>query len=188
VVDEVGGFDPGFPLYLEDADWCRRVRRAGHRLAYVPAAEIVHRFDQSAQQLRGQAEAWRASSLRHYLRKYYGRAAPPLVAGVERALAGGPTAPRLSVTDLGACDAPPIITLPTETGVLQVAYDWRFYDAALGRVASPRWQLPAVVWSRLRPCRYFVRALHRATWRPIALWTWEKTGLGADPLEGSLSG
>src|SRR5262249_11731937 len=50
VVDEVGGFDPGFPLYLEDADWCRRVRRAGHRLAYVPAAEVVHRFDQSAQQ------------------------------------------------------------------------------------------------------------------------------------------
>jgi GT2 family glycosyltransferase len=47
----LGGFDASFPLAAaEDRDFCDRLARAGHRLTYVPAAEVVHRHDLS---LRG---------------------------------------------------------------------------------------------------------------------------------------
>jgi GT2 family glycosyltransferase len=38
----IGGFDPGFFLYYEDADLCRRARDAGHRTVFEPALCAVH--------------------------------------------------------------------------------------------------------------------------------------------------
>lgn len=35
-------FDEGFPSFGEDRDWCARLREAGHRLAWVPGAVVVH--------------------------------------------------------------------------------------------------------------------------------------------------
>lgn len=40
--DVVGGMDEGFFLYWEDADFCRRIARAGWRTAYCPGAGAVH--------------------------------------------------------------------------------------------------------------------------------------------------
>ena len=39
---EGGGLDEGFFFYAEETDLCRRLRTLGWRVAYVPAAEIVH--------------------------------------------------------------------------------------------------------------------------------------------------
>jgi GT2 family glycosyltransferase len=39
---EVGLFDESFFMYSEELDWCRRFRAAGWRVAYVPAAEVMH--------------------------------------------------------------------------------------------------------------------------------------------------
>jgi GT2 family glycosyltransferase len=47
VLDEVGGFDEAFFLYEEDADLCRRVRRAGHKVVYEPRAEVLHHLGRS---------------------------------------------------------------------------------------------------------------------------------------------
>lgn len=42
-LDAVGGLDEGFGLaYYEDVDLCFRARRAGFRVVYCPAAELVH--------------------------------------------------------------------------------------------------------------------------------------------------
>lgn len=40
--DEVGGFDPGYFLYVEDVDLAFRLRDAGWRIRYAPTAEVVH--------------------------------------------------------------------------------------------------------------------------------------------------
>ncbi len=39
---ELGGFDPQFFMYAEEADLCLRARKLGARPAITPAAEIVH--------------------------------------------------------------------------------------------------------------------------------------------------
>ncbi|MBV8462881.1 MAG: glycosyltransferase family 2 protein, partial [Acidimicrobiales bacterium] len=40
--EEVGGFDEAYFMYAEDVDLCWRLRRRGWRVAYAPAAEVVH--------------------------------------------------------------------------------------------------------------------------------------------------
>lgn len=40
--DEVGGFDPGYFMYFEDLDLCRRLAAAGWQSVYVPSAVVEH--------------------------------------------------------------------------------------------------------------------------------------------------
>jgi GT2 family glycosyltransferase len=40
--DAIGGFDEGFFLYWEDADFCRRLWAAGWQTVYLPSAAITH--------------------------------------------------------------------------------------------------------------------------------------------------
>ena len=42
MLDELGGFDPGFRLYGEDIDLCYRAQKAGWECWYVPAAIVTH--------------------------------------------------------------------------------------------------------------------------------------------------
>ena len=65
VIDEVGGFDERFHMYGEDNEWCLRIRRAGWRLLFEPAAVVMHhgaassvkRWD-SLEKLRVQSEGY----------------------------------------------------------------------------------------------------------------------------------
>jgi GT2 family glycosyltransferase len=45
MLDELGGFDPGFRLYGEDIDLCYRAARAGWERWYVPQAVVRHEHD-----------------------------------------------------------------------------------------------------------------------------------------------
>jgi N-acetylglucosaminyl-diphospho-decaprenol L-rhamnosyltransferase len=47
---QVGGFDEGFFMYLEDVDLCWRLWRAGWRVRYEPAARVVHAIGRSTDQ------------------------------------------------------------------------------------------------------------------------------------------
>jgi hypothetical protein len=71
-LEAVGGLDEGFFLYEEDVDLCLRLRRAGWRIAFTPAAEVVHHLGRSmaADPWRGRFEYHR-SHLRFY-RKHNG--------------------------------------------------------------------------------------------------------------------
>jgi GT2 family glycosyltransferase len=52
VVGQTGGFDLSYRMYVEEIDWCMRVKRAGWDIYCVPAAELVHYEGQSTQQVR----------------------------------------------------------------------------------------------------------------------------------------
>jgi GT2 family glycosyltransferase len=67
VFDSVGGFDEAFFLYWEDADYCRRVARAGFRSVYVPTAPVRHVVGASADHNHANAiRAFHASAFRLY--------------------------------------------------------------------------------------------------------------------------
>jgi N-acetylglucosaminyl-diphospho-decaprenol L-rhamnosyltransferase len=40
--EALGGFDESYFMYVEDLDLCWRARRAGYKVAYEPAAQVVH--------------------------------------------------------------------------------------------------------------------------------------------------
>ncbi len=66
-LDSVGGFDEAYFLYEEDADLCRRLRSAGWRILYTPAAEVVHRLGRSAARSGDRARReYDRSHLRYY--------------------------------------------------------------------------------------------------------------------------
>lgn len=62
--DELGGFDPVFVMYGEEADLCLRAQKLGHRPAITPDATIIHyggasekvRSDKMVRVLRAKAE------------------------------------------------------------------------------------------------------------------------------------
>jgi N-acetylglucosaminyl-diphospho-decaprenol L-rhamnosyltransferase len=50
VLQQIGGLDEGFFMYSEELDWCRRIKAAGWRVVYHPAAQIIHHEGKSSEQ------------------------------------------------------------------------------------------------------------------------------------------
>src|SRR5690606_23708835 len=75
--------------YLDDIDFCRRIRRAGWEIHFVADASITHLWRQSTGQLRREGDfyAMGCHSIWLYLRKHDGRLAGALFA-LAAALAG----------------------------------------------------------------------------------------------------
>jgi N-acetylglucosaminyl-diphospho-decaprenol L-rhamnosyltransferase len=48
--DQVDGFDDGYFMYMEDVDLCWRLRAAGWKVGYEPAAGVVHEIGRSTDQ------------------------------------------------------------------------------------------------------------------------------------------
>ena len=70
--EEVGGFDEGFFLYAEEADLFARLAVLGHRVLFVPEAEVVHAGGASG----GDALFGRLhEGLHRYVRKHHGAGA-----------------------------------------------------------------------------------------------------------------
>lgn len=72
VADRLGAFDEGYFLFVEDMDWCRRIRDAGWRVVYLPDAVVTHHVGAS----RGPAPprvVWaRHAGMLRYVRKHFG--------------------------------------------------------------------------------------------------------------------
>ena len=70
-IDEVGLLDPNFFMYLEDLDYCIRLRKAGWKLFYLPQPEIIHLVGKSSGG-RMRQHSWRAyQSLFYFYGKHY---------------------------------------------------------------------------------------------------------------------
>lgn len=77
VFDRVGDLDETYFMYFEDMDYCRRVRRAGLRVAYEPAARVVHLRGgtsdvKKATRERSRRPGYYYAARSHYFRSWYG--------------------------------------------------------------------------------------------------------------------
>jgi len=75
--------DEGYFLYFEDAEYCRRMRRAGWRIARAPEARVVHFRGGSAPvkalaARRARLPAYYYAARTRYFRQAHGRAGPLL--------------------------------------------------------------------------------------------------------------
>jgi len=65
-IDAAGALDEGFFMYWEDADWCRRIKRAGYGIFCVPSARVVHLDGSRARLPAYQIWAFHSSAYRYY--------------------------------------------------------------------------------------------------------------------------
>lgn len=47
VIDKVGMMPEFFFLYYEEVDWCESIKRAGHKIFFVPASKVYHKESMS---------------------------------------------------------------------------------------------------------------------------------------------
>lgn len=81
-IADTGMFDEGYFMYVEEVDWCRRIREAGWTLHALPTADVIHHSGKSTSQFREKmfVALWR-SRLR-----YYDKWSSPLYRRVVRGL------------------------------------------------------------------------------------------------------
>jgi GT2 family glycosyltransferase len=68
---DVGSFDPRFPLFFNDVDWCLRAAQKGWEIWYVSDVEVRHRHGASTRQIRRRAIRESHRSLVEFYRKHY---------------------------------------------------------------------------------------------------------------------
>jgi N-acetylglucosaminyl-diphospho-decaprenol L-rhamnosyltransferase len=67
---EVGAFDEGYFMYVEDVDLCTRLRRAGWEVLFSPELQVVHQIGVSTRGQRGRMAFAHADSIYRYFSKY----------------------------------------------------------------------------------------------------------------------
>ncbi len=71
-LDQVGVLDEDYFLFLEETDWCYRMKKAGWKIYHVPRAEVYHSQGKSAETVKKRAKIEYYRSRYHYFRKNKG--------------------------------------------------------------------------------------------------------------------
>ncbi len=72
-LDQIGLLDENYFLFLEETDWCYRMRKAGWKIYHVPQAEIYHFQGKSAEIEKKKARVEYFRSRYHFFKKNRGR-------------------------------------------------------------------------------------------------------------------
>ena len=72
-MEQVGLLDEDYFLFLEETDWCYRIRRAGWKIYHHPQAEVYHFQGKSAEKEKKRAKAEYYRSRYHFFKKNRGR-------------------------------------------------------------------------------------------------------------------
>ncbi len=72
VLDRVGLLDEDYFLFLEETDWCYRMKRAGWKIYHVPQAEVYHLQGKSAEAEKKKARVEYYRSRYHFFKKNRG--------------------------------------------------------------------------------------------------------------------
>lgn len=83
VIEQVGLLDENLYFYNDDLDWCRRMRKKGWELWYLPEAEVIHYGGVASKQLKKELLLAGYRGGHYYCRKHYGK----FIAAVYKGLA-----------------------------------------------------------------------------------------------------
>ena len=72
-IEQVGLLDEEFFLFLEETDWCYRIKKAGWKIFHLPQAEVFHFQGKSADAHKEKAKVEYYRSRYHFFRKNRGR-------------------------------------------------------------------------------------------------------------------
>ena len=72
VYEAIGGLDPGYVMYSEELDWCRRAEAAGWYVHYVGAATIIHHGGRSSRQASARGQIYFQQSKLRYFSIWHG--------------------------------------------------------------------------------------------------------------------
>ncbi len=197
VIEEMGSFwDASFPLYYEDTDLFRRIRKLGKVLVQVAGAEIAHFYNRSG--TTNQSEAMRRYWIakRRYYHKYYGPVGAAFEAMSRRFLQSGlSTRARKKmearVVDLGDFSEPPTLELGRDCQefLIEICQDAAFLLAAgiLGSGAS--WTPGDSFWSAFGNSEYYLRCLDISGANPeeLVVYRFRRVSHPALPEEPRLS-
>lgn len=168
-IEAAGGlFDPGFFMYYEDTDLCRRLHAAGFGLLLDPSARVVHEWRNDPSKYH-----FVPDSRRHYLKKHFSRTwlTDRWRLKLEQSWPTRPTNPNL--LNLGVCASPPVFELPagmTGEWLLELSSNPLFMPAAYSTSCAPPC-IPLHIGSLLGSGRYWVRVT--APGGKEHLFTWE---------------
>jgi GT2 family glycosyltransferase len=149
--DEVGPFDDGFRLYFEETDWLLRAKRRGLPARYVPGAEAVHLYSQSAGR-EPRAQQWFEESADRFRRRHYGSWFVRVLQGVHGL---SRTGTRTNTVPLPTIP-PEGLRLPADSSAyplwVEVSPNSAGFPAAAELVSEPPsgpWRLPAEIEARV---------------------------------------
>ncbi len=72
IYKKVGGFDPDYFMYCEDADWCFRLKKHGYLSYHLPQYSIYHYHQQSSRQRKKFTFIRIFQSINRFVEKNYG--------------------------------------------------------------------------------------------------------------------
>ena len=187
VLARVGTFDERFHLYYEDTDWCRRVVAAGLELRYVPAAGVVHFYNQSAKLVAGSAATVERSAAAYH-EKHHGRLSNAAAGRVAAIVGSGPSTPAGEV-DLGRrVDAPVLSAQVTGPSLVLLSPNPGCVPGAAAFRTDADFRLPADVWNRVAPGVLHGMLLALPDLRVVRRWRWEKVSSADETLEPVVRG
>jgi GT2 family glycosyltransferase len=71
--ESLGGLDERYFMYVEDVDYCHRVRQAGYEVAYMAGVDVMH-YEGAGREWIGEMALMRTvTSYSLFLNKYYGK-------------------------------------------------------------------------------------------------------------------
>lgn len=181
VLPRIGGlFDERFPLYYEDADFYRRVGKAGLDCTLVPDAQIAHFYGRSSATDGGEAMRRYHIAQVAYYQKWYGS----LLCSIgydfgKRVISWWPRRwakrPPLEPHDLGTVVAPPAIEVPSdEPFFLELSMDPMFFLSGGIVGAGNPFRFSETAWQSIGYLRYFVRAVDARTMKTMRVWSFER--------------
>jgi N-acetylglucosaminyl-diphospho-decaprenol L-rhamnosyltransferase len=160
--DAVGPFDEAFKLYYEETDWLQRLHRRQLKSYYVPQAEAVHLYNQSAAH-EPAAAAWFAASAERYQKRYYGQ----LICSLLKLIPKNDSATKCGASRLAANldefniafasvvspDCRWIEFSPLKSG---------FPAVGVQTTDAKNWKFPSDLWAHMTPGTYSLQTLNES--------------------------